>query len=177
MPLPSRHRSRRHRHPLRRLWLAPTITAPPVQRLEVEFNTGECFSLPAEYLRVESPAAEARDAAGRPKLVHSRRHVGITGLQPVGNYAVRIEVKGWAVRAGAFWEKKRLRSKRDPQLTSNTPRPLSTPTDPTTTTPPIVPQFDDLHTSGIYQWAISTSWAATNCPGCGATSASCGRAG
>lgn len=53
----------------------------------------------------------------------------------------------------ALWEKKRLRSKRDPQLTSNTPRPLSTPTDPTTTTPPIVPQFDDLHTSGIYQWA------------------------
>lgn len=44
--------------------------AKPLQALEVEFNTGEHFLLPAEYLRVESPAAgnlDARDAFGRLK--------------------------------------------------------------------------------------------------------------
>jgi hypothetical protein len=46
---------------------------PPAHRLqvlEVAFNTGERFSYPAEYLRVESPAAgnqDARDARGRLK--------------------------------------------------------------------------------------------------------------
>ena len=44
--------------------------APCLQVLEVAFNTGERFSYPAEYLRVESPAAgnqDARDARGRLK--------------------------------------------------------------------------------------------------------------
>lgn len=40
----------------------------PLQVLEVEFSSGERFTYPAEYLRVHSPAAEARDLAGRPKV-------------------------------------------------------------------------------------------------------------
>jgi DUF971 family protein len=59
--------------------------------LEVEFDEGSRFSLPAEYLRVESPSAEVQGhGPGQKTLVHGRAHVGIIGLEPIGNYAVRI---------------------------------------------------------------------------------------
>ena len=61
------------------------------KRLEVEFDDGKKFSLPAEYLRVESPSAEVQGhGPGQKTLVPGRAHVGIIGLEPVGNYAVRI---------------------------------------------------------------------------------------
>jgi DUF971 family protein len=59
--------------------------------VEISFDDGSKFSLPAEYLRVESPSAEVQGhGAGQKTLVHGRAHVGIIGLEPVGNYAVRI---------------------------------------------------------------------------------------
>src|SRR5260370_6356404 len=59
--------------------------------LEIAFDDGSHFSLPAEYLRVESPSAEGQGhGAGQKTLVHRPAHVGIIGLEPVGNYAVRI---------------------------------------------------------------------------------------
>jgi DUF971 family protein len=59
--------------------------------LEVSFDDGSRFSLPAEYLRVESPSAEVQGhGPGQKTLVHGRAHVRIIGLEPVGNYAVRI---------------------------------------------------------------------------------------
>jgi DUF971 family protein len=59
--------------------------------LEVSFDDGNSFSLPAEYLRVESPSAEVQGhGPGQKTLVHGRAHVAIIGLEPVGNYAVRI---------------------------------------------------------------------------------------
>ena len=59
--------------------------------LEIEFDDGTCFALPAEYLRVESPSAEVRGhGPGQKQLVAGRRHVGIMTMEPVGNYAVRI---------------------------------------------------------------------------------------
>jgi DUF971 family protein len=59
--------------------------------IEVTFDDGSRFSLPAEYLRVESPSAEVQGhGPGQKTLVHGRAHVGIIGLDPVGNYAVRI---------------------------------------------------------------------------------------
>ena len=59
--------------------------------LQVEFDDGKKFRLPAEYLRVESPSAEVQGhGPGQKTLVHGRAHVGIIGLEPVGNYAVRI---------------------------------------------------------------------------------------
>ena len=62
------------------------------KRLEVAFEDGSRFSLPAEYLRVESPSAEVQGhGAGQKTLVHGRAHVGIMDLEPVGNYAVRIK--------------------------------------------------------------------------------------
>ena len=59
--------------------------------LEVSFDDGSMFRLPAEYLRVESPSAEVQGhGPGQKTLVPGRAHVGIIGLEPVGNYAVRI---------------------------------------------------------------------------------------
>ncbi len=59
--------------------------------LEIEFNDGSAFTYAAEYLRVESPSAEVRGhGPGEGTLVAGRREVGILGLEPVGNYAVRI---------------------------------------------------------------------------------------
>ena len=59
--------------------------------LEVSFDDGRRYSLPAEYLRVESPSAEVQGhGAGQKTLVPGRAQVGIIGLEPVGNYAVRI---------------------------------------------------------------------------------------
>jgi len=60
--------------------------------LEVDFEDGRKFRLPAEYLRVESPSAEVQGhGPGQKTLVAGRAHVGILALEPVGNYAVRIK--------------------------------------------------------------------------------------
>ena len=59
--------------------------------LEVTFDDGSRFRLPAEYLRVESPSAEVQGhGPGQKTLVHGRAHIGIINLEPVGNYAVRL---------------------------------------------------------------------------------------
>lgn len=60
--------------------------------LEIDYDDGNCFKLPAEYLRVESPSAEVQGHGGEDrKIVPGRRHVGILELEPVGNYAMRIK--------------------------------------------------------------------------------------
>ena len=59
--------------------------------LDIVFNDGTAFSLPAEYLRVESPSAEVQGhGPGQKVLVAGRRHVGIAEVEAVGNYAIRI---------------------------------------------------------------------------------------
>ncbi len=59
--------------------------------LEIVFDDGERFRLPAEYLRVESPSAEVQGhGPGQKTLVHGRAEVGITAVEPIGNYALRI---------------------------------------------------------------------------------------
>ena len=62
------------------------------KRLTVSFEDGETFTYPAELLRVESPSAEVQGHGGdEKKIVAGRRHVGILNVEPVGNYAIRIE--------------------------------------------------------------------------------------
>ena len=59
--------------------------------LEVDFDDGQSFAFPAELLRVESPSAEVQGhMPSQKQIIAGRRHVGIVGLDPVGNYAVRI---------------------------------------------------------------------------------------
>ena len=61
------------------------------KRLELRFDDGARFELPAEYLRVESPSAEVQGHhPGQKQAVAGRRHVGIIGVEPVGHYAVRL---------------------------------------------------------------------------------------
>ena len=60
--------------------------------LEIEFEDGSLFVLPAELLRVESPSAEVMGhGPSQKQIVAGRRDVGIIGLEPVGNYALRIK--------------------------------------------------------------------------------------
>jgi len=61
-------------------------------RIEIDFTDGKSCSLPAEYLRVESPSAEVQGHGGPAtrKVVPGRRHVKIAGVEPVGHYAIRI---------------------------------------------------------------------------------------
>ena len=59
--------------------------------LTVSFDNGERFALPAEYLRVESPSAEVQGhSPDQKQIVTGKEKVKIAGLEPVGNYAVRI---------------------------------------------------------------------------------------
>jgi len=59
--------------------------------LEIAFDDGARFRLPAEYLRVESPSAEVQGhGPGQKKVVSGRRHVRVIDLEAVGNYAVRL---------------------------------------------------------------------------------------
>lgn len=58
--------------------------------LEVAYASGERFRLPFELLRVYSPSAEVQGhGPGQEVLQTGKREVGITALQPVGNYAVQ----------------------------------------------------------------------------------------
>lgn len=60
--------------------------------LDVTFDDGSRFELPAELLRVESPSAEVQGhVPDQKKIIPGRRHVGIMELEPVGNYAIRIK--------------------------------------------------------------------------------------
>lgn len=60
--------------------------------LEVCFEDGARFSLPAEFLRVKSPSAEVRGHGARDpgRVVAGCRQVAITAVEPVGRYAVRL---------------------------------------------------------------------------------------
>ena len=59
--------------------------------LEIDFDDGRSFRLPAELLRVESPSAEVQGHSPTQKqVVSGRRNVAIVGLEPVGTYAIRI---------------------------------------------------------------------------------------
>jgi len=59
--------------------------------LTIGFNDGNQFDLPFEYLRISSPSAEVRGhGPGQETLQTGKESVDITGLDPVGHYAVRI---------------------------------------------------------------------------------------
>lgn len=58
--------------------------------LDIAFDDGKEFSLPFELLRVYSPSAEVRGhGQGQEVLQLGKREVGITGVEPVGNYAIQ----------------------------------------------------------------------------------------
>lgn len=59
--------------------------------LVVTFDDGKEFQLPCEYLRVYSPSAEVRGhGLAEPILVTDKQDVNIIGIDPVGNYAIKL---------------------------------------------------------------------------------------
>ncbi len=72
-------------------WPSEIRLNPAKDRLSIAFADGARFELRAEYLRVESPSAEVRGHGGGPKvIVKGKQDVKISGLEAVGNYALRI---------------------------------------------------------------------------------------
>ncbi|MDA0702426.1 MAG: DUF971 domain-containing protein [Proteobacteria bacterium] len=61
------------------------------RRLDIAFDDGSQFELPAELLRVESPSAEVKGhGVGQKKIVPGKRMVAIREVEPVGRYAIRL---------------------------------------------------------------------------------------
>ncbi|MEM9305318.1 MAG: DUF971 domain-containing protein [Pseudomonadota bacterium] len=59
--------------------------------LEVAFDDGQRFELSCEYLRVHSPSAEVQGHGPDQRVLQTgKRDVNITGIDPVGHYAVRL---------------------------------------------------------------------------------------
>lgn len=59
--------------------------------LEVQFDDGSIFEMPAEYLRVYTQSAEAvGHGPGQETLQTGKEDVNITDIRPVGNYAIAL---------------------------------------------------------------------------------------
>lgn len=62
------------------------------RELEIAFEDGSRFHFSSEFLRVHSPSAEVRGhAPGEETLQVGKENVNIKNLEPVGNYAIKIE--------------------------------------------------------------------------------------
>lgn len=73
--------------------------------LEVEFDDGNTFRLPFEFLRVYSPSAEVRGhGPGQEVLQPGKRKVDLLGLGPVGNYAVQPRFSDGHVTGLYSWD-------------------------------------------------------------------------
>ena len=73
------------------IWPTEVRLNPGRDILNIAFDNGDAFQLRAEYLRVESPSAEVRGHGGESKkILLNKQDVKINGLEPVGNYALRI---------------------------------------------------------------------------------------
>ena len=58
--------------------------------LEVGYADGQVFRIPFELMRVYSPSAEVQGhGPGQEVLQTGKREVGLSALEPVGNYAVQ----------------------------------------------------------------------------------------
>lgn len=59
--------------------------------LELRYADGRRLELPAELLRVYSPSAEVRGhGEGQRILQTGKKYVSVTGIEAVGNYAIRL---------------------------------------------------------------------------------------
>jgi DUF971 family protein len=59
--------------------------------LDVSFDDGSRYELSFEYLRVFSPSAEVKGHGGGEGILQTdKQRVGVTGVEPIGNYALRL---------------------------------------------------------------------------------------
>jgi DUF971 family protein len=72
-------------------WPIEIRLAKDKRSLHIAFDDGAAFDLPAEYLRVTSPSAEVQGhSPAERKTVAGKRDVEIIGVEPIGNYAVKL---------------------------------------------------------------------------------------
>lgn len=57
--------------------------------LTLKYASGEEYQLPAELLRVHSPSAEVQ-GHGKPILQYGKLNVGLTKVEPAGQYALKL---------------------------------------------------------------------------------------
>ncbi|KAB0505202.1 MULTISPECIES: gamma-butyrobetaine hydroxylase-like domain-containing protein [Pseudomonas] len=57
--------------------------------LTLKYASGEEYHLPAEFLRVHSPSAEVQ-GHGKPILQFGKIGVGLTKVEPAGQYALKL---------------------------------------------------------------------------------------
>ncbi|MGV8886936.1 MAG: gamma-butyrobetaine hydroxylase-like domain-containing protein [Pseudomonas sp.] len=57
--------------------------------LSLKYASGEEYHLPAEFLRVHSPSAEVQ-GHGKPILQFGKIAVGLTKVEPAGQYALKL---------------------------------------------------------------------------------------
>ncbi len=58
--------------------------------LAITFDDGRDFEYSCEYLRVFSPSAETRGHDGIRRWIYNKQDVNIIGIDPVGNYAIKL---------------------------------------------------------------------------------------
>ncbi|MCX5493306.1 DUF971 domain-containing protein [Kaistia dalseonensis] len=72
-------------------WPTEIRLSPDKRTLTVAFEDGQKYALSAEYLRVTSPSAEVQGHTPDQKItVPGKINVAIRSVDPVGNYAVRL---------------------------------------------------------------------------------------
>lgn len=57
--------------------------------LSLTYGPDESYDLPAEFLRVHSPSAEVQ-GHGKPILQYGKLAVALTGVEPAGQYALKL---------------------------------------------------------------------------------------
>ena len=74
-----------------RAWPTELRVKRTARTLEIDFDDGQRFALPAEYLRVMTPSAADRGhGAGQGRTVFGKQAVGFTAATAIGRYAVRL---------------------------------------------------------------------------------------
>ena len=73
------------------VWPSEIRLSTDKKTLNVTFEGGNSVALSAELLRVESPSAEVQGhGVGQKTTPLGKQDVRIIGIEPVGNYAVRL---------------------------------------------------------------------------------------
>ena len=78
-------------NPAAAVWPRELVVSKPERVLKIAFDDGSSFDLPAEYLRTQSPSAEVQGhSESQRQTVGGKQMVAITGIEQVGNYAVKL---------------------------------------------------------------------------------------
>jgi DUF971 family protein len=73
------------------VWPTELVVNRAERALKITFDNGRSFSLPAEYLRTQSPSAEVQGhSEAQRQTIGGKQMVAIAGIEQVGNYAVKL---------------------------------------------------------------------------------------